>query len=67
MSSLKWLQTLAMHGDIGCESCDTWLGDGVVDFDRVFVMGDSSGGNVAHHVALRLGVGLVELEGGATL
>ena len=59
MSSLKWLQTLAMHGDIGC---DTWLGDGVVDFDRVFVMGDSSGGNVAHHVALRLGMGLVELE-----
>uniref|UniRef100_A0A7N2L5S2 Uncharacterized protein n=1 Tax=Quercus lobata TaxID=97700 RepID=A0A7N2L5S2_QUELO len=25
-------------------------------------MGDSFGGNVAHHVALRLGVGLVELE-----
>ncbi|KAK7846320.1 putative carboxylesterase 15, partial [Quercus suber] len=25
MSSLKWLQTLAMHGDI---ACDTWLGDG---------------------------------------
>ncbi|XP_030957402.1 probable carboxylesterase 15 [Quercus lobata] len=59
MSSLKWLQTLAMHGGIGC---DTWLGDGVVDFDRVFVMGDSSGGNVAHHVAVRLGMGLVELE-----
>ena len=30
--------------------------------DRGFVMGDSFGGNVAHHVALRLGVGLVELE-----
>ena len=26
-----------MHGDIGS---GTWLGDGVVDFDRVFVMGD---------------------------
>ncbi|XP_075658643.1 strigolactones hydrolase CXE15-like [Castanea sativa] len=62
MSSLKWLQILAMHGDIGC---DTWLGDGVVDIDRVFAMGDSSGGNVAHHVALRLDsstVGLVELK-----
>ncbi|KAL4636871.1 hypothetical protein ACB092_03G039200 [Castanea dentata] len=59
MSSLKWLQILAMHGDIGC---DTWLGDGAVDIDRVFAMGDSSGGNVAHHVALRLDVGLVELK-----
>ena len=60
ISSLKWLQTLSMHGDI--DHSGTWLGDGVVDFDRVFTMGDSSGGNMAHHVAIRLGVGSVELE-----
>ncbi|KAL9274386.1 Carboxylesterase 15-like protein [Drosera capensis] len=35
---------------------DTWIGD-VADFGRVFVCGDSAGGNIAHHVAARAGPG----------
>ncbi|KAJ0014663.1 hypothetical protein Pint_19671 [Pistacia integerrima] len=53
-SALKWLQDKAMHGgDDG--NMGTWL-DGV-DFDRVFVLGYSSGGNLAHHLAVRFGGG----------
>ncbi|KAJ0080407.1 hypothetical protein Patl1_22350 [Pistacia atlantica] len=51
-SALKWLQDKAMHdGDDG--NMGTWL-DGV-DFDRVFVLGYSSGGNLGHHLAVRFG------------
>lgn len=54
--ALKWLQGQAiMHANV----MDTWLGD--VDFDRVFVLGYSSGGNLAHHLAVRFGPGSVEL------
>lgn len=34
---------------------DAWLGHEGLDLDRVFVLGDSSGGNMAHHLAVRLG------------
>ncbi|XP_022842434.1 probable carboxylesterase 15 [Olea europaea var. sylvestris] len=47
-SAVKWLQTEALSN-----SADPWL-DGV-DFDRVFIVGDSSGGNLAHHLAVKLG------------
>ncbi|KAM2890616.1 hypothetical protein FF1_008747 [Malus domestica] len=30
------------------------------DFDRVFVLGESSGGNMAHHLAIRLATGSVQ-------
>jgi alpha-beta hydrolase superfamily lysophospholipase len=33
----------------------------MVDFDRVYVVGDSSGGNIAHHMAVQLGVGSVKV------
>lgn len=50
--ALKWLQGQAiMHANV----MDTWLGE--VDFDRVFVLGYSSGGNLAHHLAARFGPG----------
>ncbi|CAN1306850.1 Probable carboxylesterase 15 [Linum perenne] len=52
VAALKWVE----------RSDDDWLSDGGVDFDRVFVLGDSSGGNIAHHLAVRLGVGLVGLD-----
>ncbi|KAJ4719405.1 putative Alpha/beta-Hydrolases superfamily protein [Melia azedarach] len=52
--ALNWLQTQAMH-----ENVDTWLAG--VDFDRVFVLGYSSGGNLAHHLAVRFGDGSNEL------
>ncbi|EXC03804.1 putative carboxylesterase 15 [Morus notabilis] len=40
--------------------CDAWLGHDAVYLDRVFVLGDSSGGNMAHHLAVRVGSGLVK-------
>ncbi|CAN0879254.1 Probable carboxylesterase 15 [Linum grandiflorum] len=52
VAALKWLQL----------SDDDWLTDGGVDFDRVFVLGDSSGGNIAHHLAVRLRAGSVGLD-----
>ncbi|XAR64821.1 Carboxylesterase [Bertholletia excelsa] len=54
-SALKWLQAQALS-----QNPDPWLDKGV-DFDRVFVMGDSSGGNIAHHLAVHLGSGSPEL------
>ena len=55
-SSLKWLQAQALS-----EDCEEWLSEGV-DFGRVFVMGDSSGGNMAHQVALQMAAGWLEVE-----
>lgn len=34
---------------------DAWIEEGG-DLERVFVMGDSSGGNIAHHLAVRIGM-----------
>lgn len=36
------------------------MGGGIVDFDSVFIAGDSSGGNIAHHLAVSLGGGSVK-------
>ena len=57
VEALKWVQRMGFNGCGG----DTWLGEGV-DFDRVFVVGDSSGGNIAHHLAVRFGPGSREME-----
>ncbi|KAK6232370.1 hypothetical protein QUC31_010401 [Theobroma cacao] len=56
-SAMKWLQGQALSGNTN----DAWFGSGEVDFDQVFVVGDSSGGNIAHHLAVRLGAGSTEL------
>ncbi|KAJ6717144.1 ARYLACETAMIDE DEACETYLASE [Salix koriyanagi] len=42
------------------EEPDTWLTD-VADFSKVFISGDSAGGNIAHNLAVRLGAGSPEL------
>ncbi|XVF31403.1 hypothetical protein REPUB_Repub16aG0143000 [Reevesia pubescens] len=55
--ALKWLQGQAMHGNN--DHMDTWLTG--VEFGRVFVLGDSSGGNLAHHLAVRFKAGSIEL------
>jgi acetyl esterase/lipase len=34
----------------------------VADFSRVFISGDSAGGNIAHHLAVQLGLGSTELK-----
>ncbi|KAL9153646.1 hypothetical protein ABFS82_10G063300 [Erythranthe guttata] len=51
-TAVKWLQSQALLSDDG--GADEWLAKGSVDFDRVFVVGDSSGGNLAHHLAVEL-------------
>ncbi|KAI4384608.1 hypothetical protein MLD38_002734 [Melastoma candidum] len=48
-AALKWLRSLALG-----EMTDSWLSDRG-DFDRIFLIGDSSGGNVVHAVAARAG------------
>ncbi|XP_057808859.1 probable carboxylesterase 15 [Salvia miltiorrhiza] len=57
LSSLKWLQQQALLADGGG---DEWLREGI-DFGRVFVVGDSSSGNLAHHLAVELRRGSLEL------
>ncbi|GAV57275.1 Abhydrolase_3 domain-containing protein [Cephalotus follicularis] len=51
-SAMKWLQAQALS-----ENGDAWFNRVQVDFNRVFVLGDSSGGNIAHHLAVRLQAG----------
>ncbi|XVE61340.1 hypothetical protein DITRI_Ditri06bG0031600 [Diplodiscus trichospermus] len=57
-SAMKWLQGQALSEN----NSDAWLNSGSgVDFEQVFVLGDSSGGNIAHHLAVRFGAGSTEL------
>ncbi|KAL3534289.1 hypothetical protein ACH5RR_002750 [Cinchona calisaya] len=49
-ATLLWLSSLA-HGKVEPEP---WLG-AYADFTRVFLVGDSSGGNIVHQVAIRAG------------
>lgn len=44
--AMAWLRASA--------ASDPWLAD-AADFSRVFVAGDSAGGNIAHHMAVRFG------------
>ncbi|CAL5432477.1 unnamed protein product [Camellia sinensis] len=53
--AVKWLSLQAQA------KSDPWLSD-VADFSRVFISGDSSGGNIAHNLAVRLGAGSGELD-----
>jgi len=54
-TAVKWLQAQAVS-----EEPDPWLSH-AADFSRVFIAGDSAGGNIAHHLAARLGFGSPEL------
>ncbi|XP_038900705.1 probable carboxylesterase 15 [Benincasa hispida] len=54
-AALRWLQAQAES-----DHPDPWLAD-VADFSRVFISGDSAGGNIAHHLAAGLGLGSPEL------
>lgn len=47
VSAIKWLCAQATSAEP-----DTWLTD-VADFSRVFISGDSAGGSIAHHLAIR--------------
>ncbi|XP_019052584.1 PREDICTED: probable carboxylesterase 2 [Nelumbo nucifera] len=50
------LQWVAAHAEsrVDDDASESWLRD-YVDFDRVFLGGDSAGGNIAHNLALRSG------------
>ncbi|KAK7284743.1 hypothetical protein RJT34_19496 [Clitoria ternatea] len=56
VEAVRWLQRQGLS-----EGGDHWL-NGDVDFDRVYVVGDSSGGNIAHHLAVRFGSGSIEMD-----
>ncbi|GKA66127.1 probable carboxylesterase 15 [Tanacetum coccineum] len=51
--ALKWLQEIARNPKNDVVDC--------FDFDKFFIIGDSSGGNIAHHLAVWLGPGSPEL------
>ncbi|KAL6636783.1 hypothetical protein ACP70R_024355 [Stipagrostis hirtigluma subsp. patula] len=52
---VSWIRTQAAMDS------DPWLANWA-DFGRVFVTGDSSGGNMAHHIAVALGSGLLNIS-----
>ncbi|XVF69297.1 hypothetical protein PTKIN_Ptkin11bG0069700 [Pterospermum kingtungense] len=54
--AVKWLQAQAL-----AENPDPWLTHDAADFSKVFVSGDSAGGNIAHNLAVQLGAGLPDL------
>nr|GME10327.1 probable carboxylesterase 15 [Ipomoea batatas] len=56
LASVKWLRAEAAS-----KEPDTWLTE-AADFDRVFISGDSAGGNIAHHLAVQLGAGSPEMN-----
>lgn len=57
-AALTWIRDQAVSG-----GGDHWFEGGPgVDFDRVFVLGDSSGGNIAHQLAVRFGSGSIDLR-----
>ncbi|KAK9079242.1 hypothetical protein SSX86_000912 [Deinandra increscens subsp. villosa] len=58
--ALEWVRDIAENNCNGSDG-GVWVGEGV-DFERVCVIGDSSGGNVAHHLAVRLGPGSPEVR-----
>ncbi|XP_058086028.1 probable carboxylesterase 15 [Magnolia sinica] len=55
LSAVQWVRDQAIPGDD-----ENWVAD-VADLDRVFIYGDSAGANIAHHLAVRLGIGSAEL------
>ncbi|KAI5585843.1 hypothetical protein BDE02_06G171700 [Populus trichocarpa] len=56
LGALQWLQAQVLS-----DKGDAWVNGGKVDYDQVFVLGDSSGGNIAHHLAVQIGVGSTRL------
>ncbi|KAK9715924.1 hypothetical protein RND81_06G199000 [Saponaria officinalis] len=59
LKAVKWLQLLAKSKDD--EKLSSKLLKNGVDFTKVYIIGDSSGGNIAHHLAVQLGPGSPQL------
>lgn len=54
-AAVRWLREQAIGGE------ELWLTE-VADFGRVFVAGDSAGGDIAHNLAVGLGRGSPDLD-----
>ncbi|RLM85008.1 putative carboxylesterase 15 [Panicum miliaceum] len=55
-SFMRWLREQAVNAEA---EADAWLTE-AADFGRVFVTGDSAGGTIAHHLAVRAGSATAE-------
>lgn len=55
-TAVRWLKDQAL-----AEDPDLWLTE-VADFSKVFISGDSAGGNIAHNLAVDIGSGSPELD-----
>ena len=55
-SVFSWLRAQATSSSTAAAGADPWLAESA-DFARVFVTGDSAGGNISHHVAVHHGAG----------
>ncbi|CAL5066960.1 unnamed protein product [Urochloa decumbens] len=55
---MRWLRDQSASAGAGADADDaaSWLAD-AADFGRVFVTGDSAGGTIAHHLAVRAASG----------
>uniref|UniRef100_A0ACD6A8M7 Uncharacterized protein n=1 Tax=Avena sativa TaxID=4498 RepID=A0ACD6A8M7_AVESA len=60
-TALSWLRGQAAAAAAAAENADPWLAESA-DFGRAFLCGDSSGGNIVHHMAVRLGLGSLSLD-----
>jgi acetyl esterase/lipase len=57
---VSWMRNQAAASPAD-DDADPWLAASA-DFGRVFVTGDSAGGNIAHHVAVAVGSGLLGIS-----
>lgn len=53
-AALQWVVAHAKSGGGRGGGTEDWLKENV-DFDRLFIGGDSAGANIAHHTAMRVG------------
>ncbi|KAL6214399.1 hypothetical protein ACLB2K_013833 [Fragaria x ananassa] len=63
--ALQWVASHSLHElDDTCNNKEPWLAD-FGDFDRVYIGGDSAGGNISHNIAIKAGV--ESLNGGVKI
>lgn len=53
-AALQWVASHSTAEDGG--GCEIWLNRESVDYNRVFLAGDSAGANISHHLGIRAGL-----------